>query len=100
MEPQVMDKREQSSNGATFRYAIIEGGGGIAATHLQALAQIPNAQVAGISDLNVGGAAKRAGELGCAHFSDHREMLAQLKPDIAVICTPHPTHAALAIDSL
>jgi UDP-N-acetyl-2-amino-2-deoxyglucuronate dehydrogenase len=95
-----MENHDKSATSPTFRYAIIGGGGGIAETHLRALVQLPDAQVVGLSDLNMERAASRAAALGCPAFGDHREMLAQLKPDIAVICTPHPTHAQLAIECL
>jgi len=100
MNTQVANKHDQSSDNPSFRYAIIGGGAGIAESHLRALAQIPGAQVVGLSDINSERAVPRAAELGCSYFTDHRDMLEQLKPDIAVVCTPHPTHAALVIDCL
>src|SRR5215813_10413858 len=98
METKALTEHENSSNGVPFRYAIIGGGGGIAETHLKALAQLPAAQVVALADINPERAEIRAAELGCPFFADHREMLKQVKPDIAVVCTPHPSHAALAID--
>jgi UDP-N-acetyl-2-amino-2-deoxyglucuronate dehydrogenase len=95
-----MDTPDKSLNRPTFRYVIIGGGAGIAETHLKALSQLPGAQVVGISDINSEHAAPRAAKLGCPYFSDHREMLTRLQPEIAVVCTPHPSHAALVIDCL
>src|SRR5438309_440087 len=83
-----------------FRYAIIGGGAGIAPTHLSALAELPGAQVVGVSDIRSEHAEPRAAELGCPYFADHRAMLTVVKPDIAVICAPHPLHASLIIDCL
>ena len=81
-----------------FRYAIIGCAAGIAPTHIAALAQLPNASIVGMADIAAARGAARAAESGCPFFTDHREMLAETRPDIAVICTPHPFHAPLAID--
>ncbi|MEP7289555.1 MAG: Gfo/Idh/MocA family oxidoreductase [Chloroflexota bacterium] len=84
----------------TFRYAIIGGGASIVATHLKALAQLPGAQVVGLADIKAELAVSRAAELGCPFFTNHREMLSAVKPDIVVVCTPHPSHCELVIESL
>jgi predicted dehydrogenase len=97
---QIESRRDTVSNSSTFRYAIIGGGGGIVATHLKALAQLAGAQVVGLADINPRNATPRAAELGCPYFADHQVMLSEVKPDITVICTPHPSHAELAIDCL
>src|SRR5437867_198086 len=49
-------------------------------------------------DVAAEGGARRAAEAGCPFFSDHRALLAEARPDVAVICVPHPFHAALALD--
>jgi predicted dehydrogenase len=43
---------------------------------------------------------QRARELGCPFFSDHRQMLAETRPDVVAILAPHPFHARLALDAL
>ena len=83
-----------------LRYAIIGAAAGIATTHLAALAQIPGAQIVGMADIAEERGAARAAEYGCPFFRDHQTMLAEVQPDIAVITTPHPLHAPLAIDSM
>src|SRR5205814_2362178 len=42
----------------------------------------------------------RAAELGCPFFVEHGTLLRQTQPDVAIITTPHPFHAALALDCL
>jgi predicted dehydrogenase len=37
---------------------------------------------------------------GTEVFTDHRELLARVGPDVAVICTPPPTHLPIATDAL
>jgi len=83
----------------TLRYAIIGGAAGIAPSHIRALQQLPGAQIVGLSDINAEGGSARAAELDCAFFVDHRAMLAELRPDVAVICAPHPFHPPLALDA-
>src|SRR5215213_10068439 len=88
-----------TAGSASLRYAIIGGAAGIAPSHIGALQQLPGAQIVGLSDINAEGGAGRAAELDCAFFVDHREMLAELKPDVAVICAPHPFHPSLTLDA-
>jgi UDP-N-acetyl-2-amino-2-deoxyglucuronate dehydrogenase len=80
------------------RIAVIGGAAGIAATHLEAIAALPDARLVGLSDLSAERLAPRAAAVAVPAFADHRAMLAELRPDLAVICTPHPSHAALALD--
>src|SRR5690349_4870688 len=82
-----------------LRFAIIGGAAGIAPTHIRALQELQGAEIVGLSDINVDGGSARAAEIGCRFFRDHQEMLAELRPDVAVICAPHPLHPALALDA-
>lgn len=88
-----------SPSAPVFRYSITGCGGIIAATHINALKQIPTARIVGMCDIDVTSGKPRADELGAPFFTDYREMLASVKPDISVICTPHPLHAQMTIDS-
>jgi len=90
----------ESADTLTLRFGIIGSAAGIAALHLNALAQLPGASIAGMADIAAERGAARAAEFGCPFFTDHRAMLDAVRPDVAVICTPHPYHAALTIDSL
>ena len=81
-----------------MRYAIIGCAAGIVPTHLRALAQLPSAQIVGMADISAERGAARAAEAGSPFFADHRALLAEQRPDIAVICTPHPYHASSALD--
>lgn len=78
--------------------AIIGGGAGIAATHLEAIAATTGLRLAGLADLSAERAGPRAAAAGVPLFSDHAAMLAEIRPEIAVICAPHPLHAPLAAD--
>jgi UDP-N-acetyl-2-amino-2-deoxyglucuronate dehydrogenase len=93
-------KQEDQVSGPHLRYAIVGAGGTIAATHLAALAQFRGAHVVGLADINPQVASKRAEQVGCPFFLDHRVMLKELKPDVVVVCTPHPSHMDVMIDAL
>lgn len=82
-----------------FRYVFIGGGASIMNAHLAAIRRLPT-QVVGLADIDPARATGRAQEWGCPIYSDHRQMLAEVKADVAVICTPHPSHPDLTIDCL
>ncbi|MGZ3675267.1 MAG: Gfo/Idh/MocA family protein [Ktedonobacterales bacterium] len=82
----------------TLRYAIIGAGAGIAPNHIQALGHLPQARIAGMSDINAERGAERAAAAGCPFFVDYRELLESVRPDVVVICTSHPLHAPIALD--
>ncbi len=68
-----------------LRYGVI-GAGVVAPLHLEAIAALDDAEVVGISSLE-------------AEHLDLRGLLA-LEPDVVVVCSPHPTHAALTVAAL
>ncbi len=85
--------------GPVLRYTIIGVGGVIGPSHVNALRQMPEAQIVAVTDIDPARAEARAQPMGCPWYTDHRAMLADLKPDVAVITTPHPFHASLAVDA-
>lgn len=87
-------------NTSPLRHVIVGIGAGILSAHLPALQQLSTMTVVGGSDVNSTIGAARAQELGCPFFADHRQMLAATQPDVTVILTPHPFHAAISIDAL
>ena len=82
-----------------LRHVAIGAGAGIFKTHIEAL-KIETAELVGVADLNPEVGARLEEELGAPFYLDHQKMLAELKPDVAIIVTPHPFHAPLAIDAL
>jgi predicted dehydrogenase len=82
----------------TLRYGVI-GAGVIAPLHLESIAALDDVELVGISALDAKLVAACAQRAGCPSFVDHRELLA-LEPDVVVVCTPHPSHAALSIEAL
>jgi len=84
-------------SGPNLRYAIIGCGAAIAETHFEALRGLP-IDIVGASDIDAERGPNRAASLGCPFFIDHRQLLDELRPDAAVICTPHPVHPEQARD--
>lgn len=82
-----------------LRYALVGAGAGIAEAHLRALAQLPSARIVGMADLNPERGRPRAAAAGCPFFTDHAEMIEATRPDVVVICTPHPSHPRIALDA-
>ena len=81
-----------------LRYVLIGCGGIIAPTHIAALEQHPGAQLLAMSDIDATRGAERAASSGCAFYTDHLAMLDEVRPDVVVICAPHPLHTTLALD--
>ncbi len=88
-----------STTSSPLRHAVIGVGAGIYHLH-QAGLTLDDVQVVGVSDVVPNPGQERADELDAPFYLDHRKMLAETKPDVTVIITPHPFHAALAIDAL
>ncbi len=92
-------KHDRSSQ-SPLRYAIIGIGAGIVSAHMPAFQELDNIVIVGGADVSATTGQPRADELDCPFFTDHHQLLAETKPDITVILTPHPFHAAIAIDAL
>ncbi len=82
-----------------LKFAIIGASAGIAESHIKALNTAGVGTIVGMADIAPATGTKRAQEAGCPFFADHKSMLATVKPDVAVITTPHPLHPALALDA-
>ncbi len=82
-----------------LRHVIIGVGAGVLSMHRPAL-ELETVDLVGVSDINAEVGRQRADELRCKFYEDYRAMLAETRPDVAVILTPHPFHAAIAIDCL
>ncbi|MCP2030258.1 putative dehydrogenase [Okibacterium sp. HSC-33S16] len=82
-----------------LRVAVI-GCGDISALHFAAIAGQDSATLVAVCDVDEGRLSSASELHGVPGFTDHRQMLDQVRPDVVHICTPHNTHAALAIDAL
>lgn len=85
----------QSSKTQRLRYVVIGAGAGIFAAHQPALA-LPEIELVAVSDVNVERGQPVADEFGCAFYPDYKQMLAETRPDVAVLLTPPFLHASIA----
>jgi predicted dehydrogenase len=83
-----------------LRHVYIGAGAGIFKGRHKKVLDLPTLEVVGVSDIDPDRAKAVGEELGVPYWVDHKDMLAELKPDVAVITTPHPFHASIAIDCL
>ena len=81
------------------RVAVI-GCGDISAVHFGVIAGLPGAQLVAVSDPDAGRLAAAVDAHAVPGFTDHLALFDELQPDVVHICTPHHTHAQLAIDAL
>lgn len=80
--------------------ATLIGAGQIARQHLDCLASLPSVEIAAICDLSAATAEAMAERYGIAMwFTDHKAMLAAVRPDVVHITTPPTAHYALALDA-
>lgn len=78
----------------------IIGVGFIGEEHLKALHDHERFDVVGLTDYSADLATTRAAQYGVPAYHDHKELLAQARPDYVTICTPHFSHIPIAIDAL
>lgn len=82
-----------------LRYVIIGVGAGIFKSHRPALA-LPMVEPVGMADINAEKGQACADEYGCPFYLDYKQMLTEIRPDVAVILTPPFLHASITIDCL
>ena len=81
------------------RTAVI-GCGDISALHLAAISGQANAELVAVCDTDPERLAAATDAHGVAGFSDHVRLLDEVRPDVVHICTPHHTHAEIAVAAL
>ena len=95
-----MTEKDQGPSGAgSLRYVVI----GVAASifHAHRRAQVAEQiNVVAACDVCVESGKERAAEIGCAFYEDYRTMLAETRPDAAIVLTPHPLHPGIAMDCM
>ncbi len=83
----------------SLRFVVIGVAASIFPTHRRGQIEA-GVNVVAACDIRVEPGRQRAAEIGCAFYEDYRTMLAETRPDVAVIVTPHPLHPGIAIDCL
>lgn len=84
---------------ARARVAVI-GVGFIGEEHLKALHGHGQFEIVGICDQSPALAAARSQQFSVPVYDDHTALLEQARPDYVTICTPHYSHASIAIDAM
>ncbi len=88
-----------SPNESPVRYAIV-GCGVIGPVHADAVVQHPSAELVGVCDILKERAEDCAGRFGGRPYADCAEMLERERPQAISICTPHSSHAEVAVACL
>ncbi len=82
-----------------LRFGIV-GAGGIAAAYLRIFADLPEAVITAVADLDPDAARAAAAPNGSRCYPDVEAMLASEALDAVVVCTPPVTHPELAIAAI
>lgn len=80
--------------------AAVVGCGAISSEHLAAIAANPHVVLVGLSDTDPGRLEVAAAAASCQGYGDYRQMIAEQRPDVVHICTPHHLHSEMAIHCL
>ena len=80
---------------------VLIGCGAIAREHLTVLGELNNVEVSAVCDISPARAEAAAERFGIASwYTSHRELLADVKPDLVHITTPPTSHFPIAMDCL
>src|SRR3569833_1946157 len=90
---------DRFSNNAPVRHAVVGIGASIFSNHREG-AKLPELELVAGTDIDPARGKPNTDEFGVPFYTDHRPMLAEVKPELVVIITPHPFHAPIAIDCL
>lgn len=80
--------------------AAIVGCGDISALHLAAVAENPRVDLAAVCDVDPGRARAAGESYRVPWFTDHRDLLAAVRPDVVHVTTPHDQHVPVALSAL
>lgn len=82
-----------------IRTAVI-GAGKVAATHASILATLPDAELVAVSSRTREKADALAGQYNVRGYTDVPTMVKEAGVEAVLICTPHPAHAAPAVQAM
>ncbi len=78
----------------------VVGCGTISVVHLEAIRELPDVDLVAVCDADPATASETGDRYDVASFTDHRQLLARVQPDVVHVCTPHDQHVPVAVDSL
>ncbi len=76
------------------------GCGTISVVHLAAISSLDGADLAGVCDTDADRAAEVGEKHGVPWFTDHQELIEQVRPRVVHVCTPHDEHVPVALDAV
>lgn len=82
------------------RRAAVIGCGDISALHLDAIQTMPDAVLVAVCDTDEARRVAASDRWNVPAFADHRQLIAEVSPDVVHVCTPHSTHSQIVIDAL
>ena len=80
-----------------LKFALV-GCGRISRKHISVLKEISNVELAAVCDIDQEKAQKTATPRGIPFFSDYREMMTKIKPDVVSVLTPSGNHGRHVVD--
>lgn len=85
-----------------MKKTAIIGLGSISAVHVASLTEGDFAKIVAICDIDAEKLVKTAAKIPypVRTYTDYKAMLAEVKPEVVHICTPHFLHSVMAIDSM
>lgn len=84
-----------------LKHACIGAGAISDKKHLPGYAKVPGVTLAAICDINRESAERMAEKYAIpAVYTDYRQMLAEIRPDVVSVCTTNQLHAAMTVDCL
>jgi len=80
--------------------AAVIGCGTISVVHLEAVRNLQGADLVAVCDADPDRVGAAARQYEVAGFTDHRQLLDEVRPDVVHVCTPHDQHVPVALDCL
>ena len=80
--------------------AAVVGIGDISVLHLDAIRANPGIELVGVCDVDPSRAETAGRAFGVPFFTDHRDLLRAVSPQVVHITTPHDQHVPVALDAL
>lgn len=87
-------------NGSNIRRAAIVGCGDVSVIHAEAIEAIDGIELVAVCDTDPDRLESATVDHGVAGYDDLREMLAEARPDVVHVTTPHHQHVQVTIDCL
>lgn len=82
------------------RTAAVVGLGDVAVIHVEAIEAIEGIELVAVCDTDPAALARGSKEYGVPGYADVAAMLAEVRPDVVHVCTPHDQHVPVVLECL